>query len=57
MGEKRSVYRIFMRKPEGMRPLGKPRRKWEDNNRMYEYIITTGCENGLDSSGSGYTDT
>jgi len=29
MGERRGVYRILMRKPEGKRPLGRPRRRWE----------------------------
>jgi hypothetical protein len=33
-GEKRSIYRIFVGKPEGKRPLGRPRRMWEDNIRM-----------------------
>jgi hypothetical protein len=31
MGQKRNVYRIFVGKPEGKRPLGRPRRKWADN--------------------------
>jgi len=31
MGERRGVYRILLGKPEGNRPLGKPRRRWEDN--------------------------
>jgi hypothetical protein len=31
MGEKRNVYRLLVRKPEGKRPLGRPRRKWIDN--------------------------
>jgi hypothetical protein len=34
MGEKRNVYRILVGKPEGERPLGRPRRRWEDNNRI-----------------------
>jgi hypothetical protein len=29
MGEERGVYMILVRKPEGKRPLGRPRRKWE----------------------------
>jgi hypothetical protein len=33
-GEKRNAYRILMRKPEGKRPLGRPRRRWKDNIRM-----------------------
>jgi hypothetical protein len=30
-GEKRNVYRLLVRKPEGKRPLGRPRRRWIDN--------------------------
>ena len=31
MGERRGVYSVLVGKPEGKRPLGKPRRRWEDN--------------------------
>jgi hypothetical protein len=31
MGEKRKTYRLLVRKPEGNRPLGRPRRRWVDN--------------------------
>ena len=31
MGEKRGLYRVLVGKPEGKRPLGRPRRRWEDN--------------------------
>jgi len=34
MGEKRWVYRVLIGKPEGRRPLGRPRRRWVDNIRM-----------------------
>jgi hypothetical protein len=34
MGEKRNAYRISMRKPEGQRPLGRPRRRWMDTIKM-----------------------
>jgi hypothetical protein len=34
MGEKRNACRILVGKPEGKRPLGRPRRRWEDNSRM-----------------------
>jgi hypothetical protein len=33
-GEKRNVYRILVRKREGKRPVGRPRRKWVDNIKM-----------------------
>jgi hypothetical protein len=32
MGDRRGVYRVLVGKPDGKRPLGKPRRRWEDNN-------------------------
>jgi hypothetical protein len=34
MGESRGVYRVLVGKPVGIRPLGKPRRGWEDNIKM-----------------------
>jgi hypothetical protein len=34
MGEKRNVYRLLVGKPEGKRPLGRPRRRWIDNINM-----------------------
>ena len=34
MGERTGVYRVLVRKPEGKRPLGRPRRRWEDNIKM-----------------------
>jgi hypothetical protein len=34
MGERRSVYRGLVRKPEGKGPLGGQRRRWEDNMKM-----------------------
>jgi hypothetical protein len=33
-GEKRDAYRLLVGKPEGKRPLGRPRRRWVDNVRM-----------------------
>jgi hypothetical protein len=35
MGEKSNAYRILVGKPEGKRPLGRPRRRWVDNIKMY----------------------
>jgi hypothetical protein len=34
MGEERKVYKVLVGKPEGNRPLGRPRRRWEDGIRM-----------------------
>jgi len=34
MGESRGVYMVLVRKPEGKRPLGRPRRRWADNIKM-----------------------
>jgi hypothetical protein len=34
MGEDRGVHRVLVGKPEGERPLGRPRRRWEDNIKM-----------------------
>ena len=34
MGEKRGVYGVLVGKPQGKRPLGRPRRRWEDNIKM-----------------------
>jgi hypothetical protein len=35
MGEERKLYKGLVGKPEGKRPLGRPRRRWEDEIRMY----------------------
>jgi hypothetical protein len=34
MGEVRGAYNFLVGKPEGRRPLGRPRRRWEDNIKM-----------------------
>jgi hypothetical protein len=39
MGEERKVYKVLVGKPEGKRPLGRPRRRWEDGIRMYHREI------------------
>ena len=45
MGEEMGVYRVVVGKPEGRRPLGRPRRRWVDNIRM-----------DLQEMGCGYMD-
>jgi hypothetical protein len=35
MGEKRRAYRILVGRREGRRPLGRPRRRWEENIKMH----------------------
>ena len=35
MGEGRGAHRVLVGKPEGKRPLERPRRRWEDNIKMY----------------------
>jgi hypothetical protein len=34
MGERRGVYRVLVGKPEGKRPLGRPRRRWKETTKM-----------------------
>ena len=41
--EGRVVYRVLVGKPEGRRPLGRPRRRWEDNIRMDLREVGCGC--------------
>jgi len=41
MGEERGLYRYLVGKPEGRRPLGRPRRRWVGNIRMY--LQEVGC--------------
>jgi hypothetical protein len=46
IGEKRGAYRILVGRPEGRRPLGRPRRRWEDNIKID--LEELRCGNGLD---------
>ena len=43
MGEGRGVHRVLVGKPEGKRPLGRPRRRWEDNIKMDLQEVRGGC--------------
>jgi hypothetical protein len=43
MGERRGAYRVLVGKPEGRRPLGRPRRSWEDNIKKDLREVGCGC--------------
>jgi hypothetical protein len=48
MGEERKVYKVLVGKPEGKRPLGRPRHRWEDGVRMDLREICLGVWIGFD---------
>ena len=52
MGEGRGVHRVLIGKPEGKRPFGRPRRRWEDNIKMDLKEVGGGLW-GLDGVGLG----
>ena len=43
MGQGRGMYRVLVEKPEGKRPVRRPRRRWEDNIKMYVQEVGGGC--------------
>ena len=43
MEEGRGVHKVLVGRPEGKRPLGRPRRRWEDNNKMDLQEVGNGC--------------
>ena len=43
MGEGRGVHRVLVGKPEGKRPLGRPKHRWEDNIKMDLREVEGGC--------------
>ena len=47
MGQGRGVYRVLVGKPEGKRPLGRPRRRWEDNIKTDLQEVGRGCEDWM----------
>jgi hypothetical protein len=57
MGEGRNVYRVLVGKPEGKRPLERPRRRWENGIKIdFREIGWGGCgECGDEPSGCGAT--
>ena len=58
VGERRGVYKVLMVKPEGKRPLGRPKRRWEDNIKID--LQEVGCggmdwiELAQDGTGGGH---
>ena len=46
--EGRGVHKVLVGKPEGKRPLGRPRRRWEDNIKMYLQEVGRGCGNWME---------
>jgi hypothetical protein len=48
MGPKRNAYRIMVAKPEGKRPLGRPRCRWVDNIKIDLGEIEWGCMDRID---------
>jgi hypothetical protein len=54
MGEERKVYKVLVGKPEGKRPLGRPRHRWEDGIGMdLKEIVLRGVWIGFDWLGTG----
>jgi hypothetical protein len=48
--EERGVHRVLVGKPEGKRPLGRDRRRWEDNIRMDFQEVGVGCGDWIEST-------
>ena len=47
MGQRRGVYRVSVGKPERKRPLGRPRRRWEDNTKVDFQEVECVCGGGV----------
>ena len=50
MEEGRGVHKVLVRKPEGKRPLGRQRRRWEDNIKMELQEVERGCGDWMQSA-------
>ena len=48
MGEGRGVHRVLVGKREGKRPMGRPRRRWEDNIKVDLKEVGGGCEDWME---------
>jgi hypothetical protein len=53
MGEKRGVYRILVGKPEGKRPLGRPRGRWEEYSKTDLQVVGCGDMDWIDLTQDG----
>jgi hypothetical protein len=54
MGEERGVHRVLVGKPEGKRPLGRPRRRWEDNIKIDLRKVGVGCGDWIELAQDRY---
>jgi hypothetical protein len=48
MGEDRGVHRVLVGKPEGKKPMGRPRRRWENNINLNLQKVGGGCEDWME---------
>jgi hypothetical protein len=48
MGKERGMYRVLMGKPEGKRPLGRLRRRWKDDIKMYLHEVRYGSMDSIE---------
>ena len=53
MGEGRGVHRVLVGKPEGKRPLGRPKRRWEDNVKMDLQEVGGSCGDWMELAQDG----
>ena len=51
MGEGKGVHRVLVVKPEGKRPLGRPRHRWEDNIKMDLQEVGSSCGGWIGTGG------
>ena len=54
MGERRGIFRVFVGKPEGKRPLGRPRHRWEDIKVDLQEVGCGGIKLAQERTGGGH---